>query len=946
MKKILYLFFLILVYNPGRSQIVINEVNYSNVSGQTDGFGQYSDYVEIYNPTAGSLSLDNYYLTNDITNLYKWKFPNGLTLNAAPSASAWMVVWCSGRNLLEAGPTGRWHTNFDIEQCKGQWLILSHLGVIKDSLFVKRTKPNDTRGRYPDYSTPSNTGWKLLQGAGTNLPTFEASNNNPNIAPSSVYLNYAPVPTFSTQAGFNIPPTGNYAMWIPDTVNFQINYTMGNCAQLGGSIPCPNYTGCPGSPTSAQTFTYANDLVTPIPMDGTSKVITAVTYPKPNGVGSASLANLYLPSFEESNTYFDGADLTVNPGFGVLSVVTNTTFFTTASAQTLHVEYFDMNTFYSEAGGTISKPANDGWLNQQRGFDVGFDDRTGQGCRLTGNIYNNATFGTSTRTVFPTFEIRASGKDNFSAKTPTSSTAPPLRTTHMRDAFAQTFAMKNGLAMEGSHYKPIRTFVNGCYWGIYEFRELLDQDYLNHYFGINRDSSDIHRQHGTGSVITSNLDTGWVTTPMTGPSTSSLGVFSFVKAVSGAISSPVYLNHVLKRLSKYSIIDNFIYNSYLVNADMPYYNVSWWRKTNNGNLPPYNDTLMKFRYFMWDMNNILDIGAQPNSFSPSLSTNMYVSPCMYTNSLTTQMNPPLSMNVTTYTTPASAYFGHNLILKQLLLNPAFRNDYMNRYMDLLNSTLRCDKLIPHLNYFKTIFTPEIPYHSAFWNVNQPEWDMAMDTLSFRLQERCSKIDSLLVKCNNMNGPYAITINVKPAGAGTVDLNSLHLNSFFWTGQYYQYKFAAPYLNSYIEAWPTDTSLYVFDHWEWSATSTNSSTATPANLNSSNYLSKDSLSFIINASDSITAVFVGKAIGIKEQSAKTYDVSLHPNPNNGTFTLEINGDIKNGELLVINSFGQKVHHQKVIPGTNEINTSNLVQGFYHYILTENKIRVHTGKLLIQ
>ncbi|HWY12682.1 MAG TPA: CotH kinase family protein, partial [Bacteroidia bacterium] len=615
MKRILFFIFLALFFNSAKSQIVMNEVSWTNYT-QKDGFNQYSDYVEIYNATPGfSLSLDNYYLTNDPSNLYKWKFPTGINMGYKPNASAFMVVWLSGRNLLESapvnpGPRFRYHTNFTIDQCKNQWLILSYNGVIKDSLFVRRTKPNDNWGRYPDYYlTPlSNTGWKLLQNGSISAPNFEASNSP--FPPAQVYLGYAPVPTFSYGPGFTPPGSGNYTMWIPDTVNFQINYTMGECNILGGGIPCASYTGCIGTSSTAQTYTYVDDIVTPTPLTGLTTVITAVNYPKPNGVGSASLANLYLPSFEETNTYFDGADLSVNPGFGCLSMVTDTSFFRATGSKTLHVEYFDKNKFYSEAGGSLSQPPNDGWINQQRGFDVGFDDRTGEGCRLTGNIYNDGTFGVSTRTIFPNFEIRAAGKDNFSARTPTVASSTTLRTTHMRDAFAQTYAMKSGLSMEGLHYKPIRTYVNGCYWGIYEFREIPDQDYLNYYFGINRDSVDILRQHVVGSVIppTPSRDTGWVTTPMApGPSQSTVGVFNYATKLPIFLSPSIYYDNTMKRLSKCSFMDYFIYNSYLVNNDATALNTSWWRKINNGNHPAYADTLMKWRYFMWDMNDILGL---------------------------------------------------------------------------------------------------------------------------------------------------------------------------------------------------------------------------------------------------------------------------------------------------------------------------------------------------
>lgn len=856
MKRIIFFIFLAFILNTAQSQVVINEVswtNQSNTHGLIPTLNSTPDYIELYNATPGfTHSLSGYYLTNSKTDLYKWAIPSSLTLGPGQ----FITFWCDGRNKQETTPPYRWHTNFTIEQCQNQWIMLTRSpGVIVDSIFVRRTKAGDNWGKYPDGNTTGPVRWYLFNQATTlYLSDFDAS-NQVNIPPASVYFGYAPTPTFTTPvtAGFTPPATGNLDMVIPDTVNFQINYTRGDCSSPGGDIPCSSYTGCVGNATAATTYTYQDGITTPIPMTGVTSVITAVTYPKPNGVGSASLATFYLPSFAETNTYFDGIDISVNPGFGVLSIVTNTNFFNGAGASTVHCEYFDKNKFYSEVGGSLSQPPNDPWSHQQRSFDVGFDDETGEGCVLTGAIYNDAVFGTSTRTVFPNFEVRTAGKDNFSVPTPTTATPPVLRTTHMRDAFAQTYAMKNGLAMEGLHYKPIRTFVNGCYWGIYEFREIPDQDYLNYYFGINKDSVDILRQHGVGSIITNNLDTGWVTTPMTGPSTSSLGVFNYVKPT-GIMAIPAYYNNAMKRLSKYSIMDFFIYNSYLVNVDMADYNMSWWRKTNNGNHPAYADTLMKWRYFMWDMNNILDIAITPSVLPVSSMT--LTSPCIYTSSLTALMTPSVSLNPNTYTTTASAYNGHNLMFNQLNKNAVFRNDYMNRYMDLLNTVLRCDKMIPHFNYFRQVFTPEIPLHTAFWLVNQVEWENNMDTLRYRLQQRCDKIDSLFTKCNNMNGPFTINIDVKPSGSGTVDFNSLHLTNFIWSGDYYQYKYNLPYLDSYLEAAPTDTSIYVFDHWEFTA-STNSTTATPWLLDEHSYLYKDSISFVISENDNITAVFADK-----------------------------------------------------------------------------------------
>lgn len=930
MKRILLLSFLAVFFNVAKSQVLINEVSYTNVGaaggGIDDAFNKPSDYVELYNATPGlPINMANYYLTNDKNNLYKWKFPSTMTI---PSFS-FVTIWCSGRNVKEPGATGRWHTNFDIQQCRDQWIMLTYNGVIKDSMQVRRTKPGDNWGRWPDATTtPLNLTWKLLNGGSANPANFEQTNTS-MLAPQ-VYIGYAPTPTFSTQAGFTSPASGMYDIFIPDTVNFQINYTQGSCSQLGGTIPCTSFTGCVGTTTSATTYTYVYG-VDFINMPGMTNVITAISIPK----GTYTLT--YLPSFAETNTYFEGPDVTVNPGFGVLSAVIDQNFFQAPAATTIHVEYFDKNKFYSEGTGAAAQPYNDAWLNQQRGFDVGFDDRTGYGCSLTGAIFNDATLGTSTRTVFPTFEVRAAGKDNFSLVTPTVSTAPPPKGTHMRDAFAQTYAMKYKLNLEGLHYKPLRTFINGCYWGIYEFRELPDANYLEHYFGVSKDSSDILTLHNSLNGITNGSDTGWVNSPISGPTKDVKPLFNYVTSFyptfPSSPSTPQYGN-VMKRLSQISFMDNFIYNSYLVNADFTGYSQSWWRKRNPGgsNAPATSkDTLEKWRYFMWDLNNILGLKRYP--FVPQTlpaNTTMSLSPCIYSSN-----NTLFPQGASTYTTVLAAYSGHAFLYQQFIKTPSFKNEYLNRYMDLLNSVLRCDKMLAHYNYFKNMFTPEMALHGVFWGVNtSPDWDDNMDTLKVRITERCNKIDSLLQKCVNLAGPYNINVDVRPQGAGTIDFNTLHLNSFIWSGQYYQNR-VEPYLLSYLQAYPIDTNLYVFDHWEFTSTY-NEETASPHTKNSYGYLYPDSLSFIIRESDNITAVFADKRNDV------VFPTGFTPNGdgNNDVF-LPLGATArysKDYELHVWNRWGEEVFRSSEwsLGWDGNFKGQMAQTGVYAYLLTYKNV----------
>ena len=76
----------------------INEFMASNDSGLKDEDGDFSDWIEIYNPDATAISLAGYYLTDNPQNLNKWKFP-AVTLNAG----AYLVVFASGKDRAVAG---------------------------------------------------------------------------------------------------------------------------------------------------------------------------------------------------------------------------------------------------------------------------------------------------------------------------------------------------------------------------------------------------------------------------------------------------------------------------------------------------------------------------------------------------------------------------------------------------------------------------------------------------------------------------------------------------------------------------------------------------------------------------------------------------------------------------------------------------------------------------
>src|SRR5438093_575864 len=76
-----------------RADPIITEFMASNAKALADVDGDFSDWIEIYNPDAGPVSLDGWYLTDSATSKDKWKFP-AITL----PAGGYLVVFASNKN--------------------------------------------------------------------------------------------------------------------------------------------------------------------------------------------------------------------------------------------------------------------------------------------------------------------------------------------------------------------------------------------------------------------------------------------------------------------------------------------------------------------------------------------------------------------------------------------------------------------------------------------------------------------------------------------------------------------------------------------------------------------------------------------------------------------------------------------------------------------------------
>ncbi|HRH67566.1 MAG TPA: lamin tail domain-containing protein, partial [Bacteroidia bacterium] len=75
------------------AQVLINEIQTSNLTTIQDEYMQYDDWIELYNAGAGSVNLNGYGLTDDSTNYFRFVFPD-----VSIPAGGYLLVFASDTN--------------------------------------------------------------------------------------------------------------------------------------------------------------------------------------------------------------------------------------------------------------------------------------------------------------------------------------------------------------------------------------------------------------------------------------------------------------------------------------------------------------------------------------------------------------------------------------------------------------------------------------------------------------------------------------------------------------------------------------------------------------------------------------------------------------------------------------------------------------------------------
>ena len=754
-----------------QAQVVVNEISCSNVNTVADNYGEFEDWVELYNTTGSVANIGGFHLSDRVGNPTKWQIPAGTTV----PANGYLRIFFSGRDELSGGNL---HSSLKLTQTQPEVLVFADAaGTILENYTLNPAQIDHSRGRTTDGAAT----WSLFT-----TPTPGASNTGAS-------NEYVARPVMSSPQGF-------YSGAMSITIT---------CATPGAAI---HYTLDGSEPTTASTL-YSGAINVP-----STTVIRARAF---------SATPNTPASFIESNTYF----INVNHTVRVISVFGDEVDELFAGSQgdpSTVLEYFDKNLVYqTEATGNSNKHGNDSWAYNQRGIDFIARDQYGYNYALLEKIFSRKD-----RDEFQRVILKPGASDNY-----------PFESggAHIRDAYINVLSHDGDLKVDERTYEPCVVYMNGQYWGVYEIREKVDDnDFTDYYY--DQDVPNIQYLKTWGGTWTE------YGAPQAQPDWNAL--VAFIAGNNMAVQANY--DYVDSLYNLQSLVDYFIINSHTVCADWLNWNTSWWR-----GLDPNGDK-QKWRYTLWDMDATFG---------------------HYINYTGIPSQAPDADPCAPETLPDPGGQGHVPNLVSLRDNPDFDNYYISRFIDLTNTTFGCPNMLSKLDSLIAILTPEMAAHCAKWGGSVAGWQANVTTMRNWISSRCTEIQQGLIDCFNLTGPYTITIDVDPPGAGLVSLNSIDIFTYPWTGTFYGG------VTSNLEA--TSNANYVFDYWEMS-----SNTPLPS--------TEDSVITIdFQANDYIIAHF-------KTPQALFVPTAFSPNGDGNNDILQILGEgIVSMNFVIYDRWGQRV-----------------------------------------
>ncbi|RKD90729.1 CotH kinase family protein [Mangrovibacterium diazotrophicum] len=307
--------------------------------------------------------------------------------------------------------------------------------------------------------------------------------------------------------------------------------------------------------------------------------------------------------------------------------------------------------------------------------------------------------------------------------------------TIVRDLFLTGIGLD--MKLDAQAGRPCVVYLNSDYWGIYNIREKVNEDFLADNNGIDKDEIDLLEYDGT---------------VVEGSNENYVAMLNFID--SNDLSVTDNYNYITTQMD----VDNFIrYNvveQYAHNTDWPGNNIKFWRQQGSTG---------KWRWILYDVDATFGI--------------WYFDDELHTNSIALALDPDND----DWPNPAWSTF----LLRSLMNNQGFKNRFINTFADHLNTTFLPDSVVSRITGCEAAIEDEISTHAERWGGYEEQWEHNISRLKTFALERPAILREFILEQFSLSDSLNVQLAISGCDEATVQLNTILLQQFPWTGIYFK-----------------------------------------------------------------------------------------------------------------------------------------------------------------
>lgn len=437
-----------------------------------------------------------------------------------------------------------------------------------------------------------------------------------------------------------------------------------------------------------------------------------------------------------------------------------------------------------------------------------------------------------------------------------------------RDAL--THKMTKNLNFDIQESQPIVVLINGEYNGLRNLRERYDKKYFKSIHDIPEESLDFLENH---TIIKE-------------------GDLDFYNQMEDYFNNNSFQNDEgyeggITYIDPVNFTDYYATYIYVANDDWPGNNYLFYRHKTN--YEPTNEEGVKdgrFRWLLKDMdrgfhlNNRYENGYEGNTLEWATEEN-----------------------------------DATLIIRKLLENEKYKQYFINRFADLLNTTFKEERVLSIIEEFENLYGPEMEENGRRWynfTAMPDSWQIDIDRIKTFAINRPEYQREHIIEKFDLEGVFDLVINVSNDEHGYVHLNTIDILPstdgidvavYPWIGDYF--------MEVPVTLKAMAKEGYVFSHWSGVSNST-----------------EEEITLILNEDSYIKANFIPQSMGVTDNEKQ--EIVLYPNPTSDKIYITSQTLWKN--FTIYDMQGKKVKSGLI--SNNSINMVELTLGMY-YIEMESK-----------